>query len=93
MVLLSRNCYEYGVNTFGAVLAGAVLVTMNQKKTWDELSWELELAEPALIPVSYTHLDVYKRQAEKGSPFCGRAAGGCWSVPWDKAPFTILLAV
>ena len=41
--------YEYGVNTFGAVLAGAVLVTMNQKKTWDELSWELELAEPALI--------------------------------------------
>ena len=49
VVLLSRNCYEYGVNTFGAVLAGAVLVTMNQKKTWDELSWELELAEPALI--------------------------------------------
>ena len=34
VVLLSRNCYEYGVNTFGAVLAGAVLVTMNQKKTW-----------------------------------------------------------
>ena len=49
VVLLSRNCYEYGVNTFGAVLAGAVLVTMNQKKAWDELSWELELAEPALI--------------------------------------------
>ena len=49
VVLLSRNCYEYGVDTFGAVLAGAVLVTMNQKKTWDELSWELELAEPALI--------------------------------------------
>ena len=49
VVLLSRNCYEYGVNTFGAVLAGAVLVTMNQKKTWDELSWELELAEPALV--------------------------------------------
>ena len=49
VVLLSRNCYEYGVNTFGAVLAGAVLVTMNQKKNWDELSWELELAEPALI--------------------------------------------
>ena len=49
VVLLSRNCYEYGVNTFGAVLAGAVLVTMNQKKTCDELSWELELAEPALI--------------------------------------------
>ena len=47
--IMSRNCYEYGVNSFGAILAGAVVVTMNQKKTWDELSWELELAEPALI--------------------------------------------
>ena len=49
VALLSKNCYEYGVNTFGAVLAGAVLVTLNQKKTWDELSWELELSNPALI--------------------------------------------
>ena len=49
VALLSRNCYEYGVNTFGAVLAGAVLVTVNQKKTWDEMCWELELADPALI--------------------------------------------
>ena len=49
VVLLSRNCYEYGVNTFGAVLAGAVLVTMNQKKTWEELEYELGLVEPALI--------------------------------------------
>ena len=49
VALLSKNCYEYGVNTFGAVMAGAVLVTVNQKKTWDELSWELGLADPALI--------------------------------------------
>ena len=43
VVLLSRNCYEYGVNTFGAVLAGAVLVTMNQKKTWPFKGWALNL--------------------------------------------------
>ena len=49
VALLSKNCYEYGVNTFGAVLAGAVLVTLNQKKTWDEMSWELELTDPAVI--------------------------------------------
>ena len=49
IVLLSRNCYEFCVASFGIILAGGVLVTLNQKKTWDELSWELELAEPALI--------------------------------------------
>ena len=31
--IMSRNCYEYGVNSFGAILAGAVVVTINQKKT------------------------------------------------------------
>ena len=49
IVLLSRNCYEFCVASYGVILAGGVLVTLNQKKTWDELSWELELAEPALI--------------------------------------------
>ena len=49
IVLLSRNCYEFCVASYGIILAGGVLVTLNQKKTWDELSWELELAEPALI--------------------------------------------
>ena len=41
--IMSRNCYEYGVNSFGAILAGAVVVTINQKKTWPELnmSWAL----------------------------------------------------
>ena len=47
--IMSRNCYEYGVNSFGAILAGAVVVTINQKKTWHELEYELGLAEPSLI--------------------------------------------
>ena len=41
--IMSRNCYEYGVNSFGAILAGAVVVTINQKKTWPELEYELSL--------------------------------------------------
>ena len=49
IVILSRTNYEYGVVTFGAVMAGAVIVTLNQKKTWPELEYELGLSEPALI--------------------------------------------
>ena len=49
VALLSRNNYEYGVLTFGIMLSGAVLVTLNYKKTWPELKYELELVEPALI--------------------------------------------
>ena len=47
--LLSKNSYEYVVNTFGAIMAGCVLVPMNQRKSWAELSYELELVEPAAI--------------------------------------------
>ena len=47
--LLSKNCYEYAVNTFGILLAGGVLVLLNQHKSWDELSYELGLVEPAAI--------------------------------------------
>ena len=47
--IMSRNCYEYGVNSFGAILAGAVVVTINQKKTWPELEYELGLVKPSLI--------------------------------------------
>ena len=47
--LLSKNSYEYVVNTFGAIMAGCVLVPMNQRKSWDELSYELGLVEPAAI--------------------------------------------
>lgn len=49
IVLLSRNCYEFCVASFGIILAGGVLVTLNQKKTWEELEYELDLVEPALI--------------------------------------------
>ena len=45
--IMSRNCYEYGVNSFGAILAGAVVVTINQKKTWPELEYELGLVDDA----------------------------------------------
>ena len=49
IVLLSRNCYEFCVASFGIILAGGVLVTLNQKKTWEELEYELGLVEPTLI--------------------------------------------
>ena len=49
IALLSRNNYEFCVASFGIILAGGVLVTLNQKKTWDELEYELGLVEPALI--------------------------------------------
>ena len=49
IVILSRTNYEYGVVTFGTMMAGAVIVTLNQKKTWQELEYELGLSEPALI--------------------------------------------
>ena len=49
IVLLSRNCYEFCVASYGVILAGGVLVTLNQKKTWEELEYELGLVEPALI--------------------------------------------
>ena len=47
--LLNKNCYEYAVNTFGILLAGGVLVLLNQHKSWDELYYELGLVEPAAI--------------------------------------------
>ena len=49
IVLLSRNCYEFCVASYGIILAGGVLVTLNQKKNWEELEYELGLVEPVLI--------------------------------------------
>ena len=49
VAVLSRNNYEYAVLTYGIMLSGAVLVTLNYKKLWAELQYELELIEPALI--------------------------------------------
>ena len=47
--LLSKNSYEYVVDTFGAIMAGCVLVPLNQHKSWAEMSHELELVEPVAI--------------------------------------------
>ena len=49
IAILSKNCYEYGVIAFGTILAGGVVVTVNQKKTWPELEYELGLVEPVLL--------------------------------------------
>ena len=49
IAILSKNCYEYGVIAFGTILAGGVVVTVNQKKTWPELEYELGLVEPAIL--------------------------------------------
>ena len=34
IVILSRTNYEYGAVVFGTMMAGAVIVTLNQGKTW-----------------------------------------------------------
>ena len=47
--ILSRNCYEYGVNALGVMLAGGVLAPLNQRADWGELQAQLELAQPAAI--------------------------------------------
>ena len=45
----SNNSYHYAVNCYGVMMAGGVIVPMNQRKSWDELHYELELVEPAMI--------------------------------------------
>ena len=47
--ILSRNCYEYGVNALGVMLAGGVLAPLNQRADWGELEAQLALAQPAAI--------------------------------------------
>ena len=49
IVILSRTNYEYGAVVFGTMMAGAVIVTLNQGKTWAELEYELGMVEPDLI--------------------------------------------
>lgn len=45
IVILSRTNYEYGAVVFGTMMAGAVIVTLNQGKTWAELEYELGMVE------------------------------------------------
>ena len=49
IVILSRTNYEYGAVVFGTMMAGAVIVTLNQGKSWAELEYELGMVEPDLI--------------------------------------------
>ena len=72
--LLNKNCYEYAVNSFGIMLAGGVLVLLNQHKSWDELSYELGLVEPTAI---LTDGDDYgtKEQLEAGAKLFDELTG------------------
>ena len=47
--LWANNSYQYAINCYGVMLAGGVIVPLNQRKSWDELHYELELVEPSLI--------------------------------------------
>ena len=74
--LLNKNSYEYAVNTFGIILAGGVLVLLNQHKSWDELSYELGLVEPAAI---LTDGDDYAQKSSCRPP----TAASC--APWTAS--------
>ena len=45
----SNNSYHHAVNCYGVMMAGGVIVPMNQRKSWEELHRELELVEPSAI--------------------------------------------
>ena len=47
--LWADNSYQYAINCYGVMLAGGVVVPLNQRKSWEELHCELELVEPAMI--------------------------------------------
>lgn len=64
------------MNSFGVVAAGAVLVLLNQRKSWDELSYELGLVEPAAI---LTDGDDYGFNAELKAPTA------ISSAPWTAS--------
>ncbi len=47
--LLGQNSYPYAVQILALLAAEAVQVPLNQNKSWDELSYELELVQPDAI--------------------------------------------
>ena len=49
IAILARNSYDYVMDMYGAVLAGAVAVPLNLGKDWDAIQYELGLTEPELI--------------------------------------------
>ena len=48
--LWADNSYQYAINCYGVMLAGGVVVPLNQRKSWEELHYELELVEPTPDP-------------------------------------------
>ena len=74
----SNNSYHYAVNCYGVMMAGGVIVPMNQRKSWDELHRELELVEPSAI---LTDGDDYgcneEMQAAYGSHGCLQGLRAC----------------
>ncbi|MGN0707672.1 MAG: class I adenylate-forming enzyme family protein [Faecalibacterium sp.] len=71
VAILARNSYEYVISLYGTVLAGAVAVPMNLAKDWDEIRYELELVEPALILHDGEYLE---REPALGEAFGGLLA-------------------
>ena len=47
--LLGQNSYPYAVAILGLLAADCIQIPLNQYKSWDELSYELDLVEPDLI--------------------------------------------
>lgn len=43
--ILARNSYHYAVCLMGILLSGAVAVPLNLEKTWEEIQYEIELAD------------------------------------------------
>ena len=76
--ILSRNCYEYGVNALGVMLAGGVLAPLNQRADWGELQAQLELAQPAAILSD--GVDV------TAAPSSSRPLTATCSAPWTVTP-------
>ena len=49
VAILARNSYQYVIDMYGTVLAGAVAVPLNTGKDWDEIRYELDLVEPLCV--------------------------------------------
>lgn len=91
--ILSGNNYSYAVNVFALMLAGAVVVPLNQNKSWDELEYELDLIQPAAVlwdggDYPYRE-DLVRRMAGRTATVrsasrMGRSASGaaalCWGI-------------
>ena len=65
VALLARNSYEYVIDMYGTVLAGAVAVPLNTGKDWDEIRYELDLTEPLCVLHDGSYLEREPALAER----------------------------